>query len=266
MGLVLWLEGDVSSSITTMTSDAGVAFITKWADQTSHHNDANGVPGNPSRNPTVKTAGINSLDVVHFDQQPKLQQGNMLTVNDNTDTSLQWGTGDFFVATVGDFDNTITTMTNGGVNLEVGNFFSKEPFLSGSLGTPPPAVYKGVVFFGNVPGTVPSLGLFYGTANTAGDSITTATAYNNGSPHLFVLRRRATKIDLFVDNANVGSSTTTNPDVSNAMIPVRIGADGDANLARLDGDIGEMLAVKGALSLSDEANLVLYLRTKWGTP
>ena len=51
MGLVLWLEGDVSSSITTMTSDAGVAFITKWADQTSHHNDANGVPGNPSAQP-----------------------------------------------------------------------------------------------------------------------------------------------------------------------------------------------------------------------
>lgn len=266
LGLVLWLEGDVSSSITTMVSDAGVPKITEWADQTSHHNNAVGLTGFLGRNPSVKSGAINSLNAVHFDQQPTAVSGNMLNITDNADTSLQWGTGDFFLAVIGDFDNTIVkNATN--TNLEVGNFYSKEPFLSGgSLGTPPPAVYTGVVFFGNLPGTVPSTGLFYGTANTAGDSITTATAYNSGAAHLFVIRRRGAKIDLFVDNANVGSSTTTNPNVSNAGTQVRIGADGDANYARLDGDIGEMLAVKGALSMTDEANLVAYLRTKWATP
>jgi hypothetical protein len=35
---------------------------------------------------------------------------------------------------------------------------------------------------------------------------------------------------------------------------------------RLDGDIGEMLAVKGVLAMGDEANLDSYLKTKWATP
>ncbi len=262
--LVLWLEGDVSSSITTATNDAGIAKVTKWADQTSHHNDATGTAGNPARNPHVKSSAINSLSAIHFDQQPLLTQGNMLTIIDNADTSLRWGTGDFFLAVVADFDN--ATGTNASPNLQLGNFYSKEGFTSGIGAAPPPPVYAGVVFLGNALGNPPGPGLFFGTANTSGDSVTTATAYNTGAAHLFVLRRRAAKIDLFVDNGNVATATTTNPDVSDPTTVVRIGADGDANQARLDGDIGEMLAVKGALSLSDEANLVGYLRTKWATP
>ena len=61
-GLVLWLEANLSSSVTLANGR-----VTKWGDQTSHHNDANGSTSsaNQGRNPTVKTGQINSLDVIH---------------------------------------------------------------------------------------------------------------------------------------------------------------------------------------------------------
>ena len=81
------------------------------------------------------------------------------------------------------------------------------------------------------------------------------------------IRRQGNVIDLYVDGTSVNSATaTTNVDVSNANIPLRIGADGDANLVRLDGDIGEIYAVAGALSSSDQANIGAYLKKKWATP
>ncbi len=257
LGLVLWLEADVSSSLTTMTFDAGSPQITKWADQTTHQNDASGSLSLPSRDPTVKSSAINSLPAVHFNQQPLTCCGQMLTIAENTDGSLDWGTGDFFVAIVGDFDNDVTK----GLNLGVGNFFSKSNAFGAS------ASYSGVVFYGNVPAvnTNPTLGLLFGTSAMATDFVTTSTAYNTGSPHLFVQRRRGAQMDLFVDGTNVATSASGTVNVTTSE-EIRIGADGDAVFLRLDGDIGEMLAVKGVLSVSDEASLDLYLKTKWATP
>lgn len=205
-------------------------------------------------NPPHKT----SSSAIHFDQGTTNQiSGNMLTILDNADASLQWGTGDFFVAIVGDYDNN----PSNGQNLGVGNFFSK------SL-SPTSQGYTGVLFHGNVPTSTitPSLGLLFGTASVANDFVVSSTQYNNGNPHLFALWRRGAKIDLLVDGASAASSTSSGVDVSNAKTVVRIGADGDANLVRLDGDIGEIIAVKGALSQSDESGLASYLKTKWATP
>jgi hypothetical protein len=143
----------------------------------------------------------------------------------------------------------------------VGNFFSKATIPGGNSG------FQGVLLYGNVPSltVTPTVGLFYATASSTGDFVTTGTAYNTGSPHLFVIRRRSAKIDLFVDNTNVATSMSAGIDVDNKL-GVRIGADGDANLVRLDGDIGEMLAVQGVLAVGDEGSLVQYLHTKWATP
>ena len=259
-GLVLWLEADVASSITLATPDAGPQKVTKWADQTVHKNDANGLLQFFGRNPSVKASAINKLPAVHFDQGIQNQtSGQMLFINDNTDLSLQWGTGDFFVAIVGDFDNN----TSNGTNLGVGCFFTKATFPNG-FQSPPVGLY----LYGNVPGSSinPSVGMIFSTSNTANDFVTTTNAYNNGNAHLFAIRRRGAKLDLLVDGTSVASSTSNSVDVTAAKTQIRIGADGDANLFRLDGDIGEILAVKGALSQSDEQGLGAYLKAKWATP
>jgi hypothetical protein len=259
IGLVLWLEADVTSSITLATPDAGPQKVTKWADQTSHANNAMGLQQNFARNPSVKANAINKLPAVHFDQQGVNQlTGQMLTVTDNADGSLQWGTGDFFVAVVGDFDNNVANGQNEGVGL----FYSKAVFSSGN--TPPVGLY----LYGNVPSSTvnPNVGMIFATASTANDFVTTTNAYNNGSAHLLAIRRRGAKLDLLVDGASVATSNSNTVDVTALKSNVRIGADGDANVYRLDGDIGEMLAVKGVLSQSDEQGLTAYLKAKWATP
>ncbi len=255
--LVLWLEADVSASITTQLTDAGVSKVTKWADQTTHHNDALGIAQFMTADPTVKSAAINSLPAMHFDQGTAANGsfGQQLTIQDNTDMSLQWGTGDFFVAIVGDYDNDPTK----GSSLGVGDFYSKTNFGSPTV--------TGVAFFGNVPGsTTPSTGLYFATENSAGNFVTSSTAYNNGSPHLFALRRRSGQMDLLVDGTSVASVMGTNIDVTNAKNPTCIGAYGDPAFERLDGDIGEIMAVEGVLAASDEAGIDAYLKAKWNTP
>jgi hypothetical protein len=260
LGLVLWLEADVSSSLTLLTVDAGSPRVTEWADQTSHQNNAKGSVSLPGRDPTVNASAINSLPAVHFTQGGLTSQnGNELTIVDNTDMSLQWGTGDFYVAAVGDYDNAVAN----GANFGVGNFFSK------SMGTGTLNGESGVLLYGNIPSTSnsnPTVGLFFATAASTNNFVVTTNAYNTGAAHLFAIRRRSNQLDILVDGASVATSTSTGIDVSNANTLVRIGADGDANLVRLDGDIGEMLAVKGALSLADEVSINAYLKGKWATP
>lgn len=254
-GLVLWLEGDVGGSITQANG-----HITQWADQTSHHNDAKGVPQNALRNPTVAQNQINNLDAVHFDMGSPNAQANMLVVTDNADQSLRWGTGDFFVAIVGEFDN--DPQDSDGQNFGVGLFMAKTVLVS-STST------NGFAFYGNIPGTsfVPTQGLLYMTASAIGDFCYTGTAYNTMDPHLFVMRRQGQALELFVDGTSVNSvKSTTNADISNASTALRIGADGDANVTRLDGDIGEIYAVKGVVSSSDQQNIASYLKKKWATP
>jgi hypothetical protein len=255
--LVLWLEGNLASSITTAIPDAGASpTVTVWADQSSHHNDAKGLTAALIRNPTVKANAIHSLAALHFNKEGASPTvGNMLTIANNADNSLQWGTGDFYVAIVGDFDND----PGGAANETVGNFFSKAATVSAAI--------VGPSFYGNVPGNgTPTTGLTFYTEVAVGDGVTTTTAYNDSTPHVFVIRRQGGTLDLLVDGTSVASTTpaaTVDEDNSNA---VRIGADGDATLLRLDGDIGEIIAVKDVLSASDQSHIEAYLRAKWGTP
>ncbi len=257
-GLVIWLKGDLSSSITTQAPDGGgTPTILEWMDQTSHHNDAKGIPESLLRNPTVKANAINTLSAVHFNKTgANAQTGNILNINNNTDNSLQWGTGDFYVAVVADFDNNPSDGAADGV----GNFFSKVP-LSGANVT-------GTAFYANVPvvnGT-PTAGLTFETAVAASDLLTTATAYNNSAPHVFAIRRQSGKMDLFVDGASVANTTPQSPVDQDNVDSVAIGAQGDASALRLDGDIGEIVAVKDVLAPSDQTGIESYLKTKWGTP
>jgi hypothetical protein len=156
---------------------------------------------------------------------------------------------------VGRFDNAVAD----GPELGVGLFFSK---------TATSSSFPGPFFTGNVSGGVTSgpaaTGLAFSTSFNAGDSVASSTAYNDNTPHAFAFQRVSGKIDLRVDAVSLGTSVSSDNDVSNSGVAVRIGADASGQAIRLDGDISELMAVKGTLSLADRVGLEAYLKSKYG--
>jgi len=243
-GLVLWL--DANKGVTQSNGR-----VTTWADQTSFKNDA--AQGLAPRQPTAVAGVINGKPAVHFDKGGGNvgNVGNMLLVKDAV--SLQWGTGDFYLATVARFDNAINEASTG---RGTGMFYTKV------VG---PSPFPGPDLVGNIPGNgTAAVGLTGSTNFTLNNFLTTPTAYNNNNPHLFAIQRSGVKLDLRVDGVSVASSTSNGINVDNVGTIVRIGAEGDASGSRLNGDIAEMLAVKGALSGPDLANIESSLKTKYG--
>jgi len=244
-GLVLWL--DANKGITQVANK-----VSAWADQTSFKNDA--AQTLAPRQPTAVAAVINGKPVVHFDKGGGNQGnvGNMMLIKDAV--SLQWGTGDFFLATVARFDNAVNEASTG---RGTGMFYTK--ISASSVSFPGPSLQ------GNIPGNgAASVGLTGSTNFTLNNFLTTPTAYNNNNPHLFAFQRSGVKLDLRVDGTSVASSTSNGINIDNVGTIARIGADGDATASRLDGDIAEMIAVKGALSGSDLASIESFLKTKYG--
>lgn len=242
-GLVLWLNAGKGVS----TNQGGVDL---WVDQSPAKNDAK--QGIQARRPTPVSNGINGLPTVHFERGQFNGPGQMLVVADSP--SLQWGTGDFFVIVVGRFDNN----PQDGNGRGVGVFFTKQANQTN---------FPGPFLSGNIPGQInPTLGLDFATSTAIGNFVISGTAYNNNAAHAFAGQRVGTKLDLRVDSASIASSTSSGNDVSNAGNAVRIGADGDAAFYRLNGDISEIIAVKGALSANDQAGIQSYLKTKYALP
>lgn len=243
-GLVLWLNAGKGVS----TNQGGVDL---WVDQSPAKNDAKQTIQN--RRPTPVSNGINGLPTVHFDKGAQFNSnGQMLMIADSA--TMQWGTGDFFLIVVGRFDNAI----NDGNTRGVGVFFTKQANATN---------FPGTFLSGNIPGNVnPTLGLDFATSTAVGNFAITGTAYNNNSAHAFAGQRVGTKIDLRVDSASLTTSTSSGNDVSNVGTPVRIGADGDASFFRLNGDISEIIAVKGVLSAQDQAGIQGYLKGKYALP
>lgn len=242
-GLVLWLRADLAPSITLVNG-----HVTKWADQTTHHNDATGVV---NTNPTLATKIINGNDAVSFAQGT--QTGNMLSIVDNADGSLQWGAGDFYVSVVATFDNNIA----GGQDIGVATFYSK---LSGN---------DGVLMYGNVPSQnpTPQLGFTAGTAFAGNYWAWSGGTFNNGIAHQFGCRRvNGNSFDLLVDGKSISNIYPNTYDVSNVGTITHIGAEGNATIHRLNGSIGEVIAIKGTISTADELGIENHLRAKWGTP
>jgi hypothetical protein len=52
-------------------------------------------------------------------------------------------------------------------------------------------------------------------------------------------------------------------DVSAPQVNARIGADGDASYRRLNGDIAEVVACKGPISMQDLSSLDAYFKSKY---
>jgi hypothetical protein len=245
-GLALWL--DAAKGVT----QSGGA-VSAWADQTGHHNDA--AQATAALQPTYSAAAVHGLPAVHFDNVASgASAGDEVVIADAT--SLQWGTGDFYVAVVARFDN---NFSSGKDEQAVACLFSKVIFSASA---------PGLLFTGNIVGgieQVNQVGLGASTSLTGPAGwVYTNTAYNDDSPHVFAAQRASGALSLRVDGAAVGSTSPDADDVSNPGTPVEIGGQNSGIGIRLDGDIAEMLAVGGALSTTDRSSIESYLRSKYG--
>lgn len=249
VGLALWL--DASSGVT-----ANAGSVSLWADRTPYKNDA--AQTIPLRRPTLQASSIHGRPALHFNKLHDVPNmtGDALVIPDAP--SLQWGTGDFYVAVVARFNN--VTATDG-----PGLFYDKS--FGGTQNG------KSVAFLGGVPmqlnGGMTAEGIAFNTRVMPGDYVTVIHPYNDNTPHAFAMQRVGVELDLRIDGVSVAKSTSSGVDVSNVggglgAGSVLIGADYDGTGLRLNGDIAEILAVKGALGQSDRSGLEIYLKEKYG--
>jgi hypothetical protein len=231
-GLVLWL--DAAKGVTTSAGS-----ITAWADQSGQSNNA----AAGTATPTLVSSSINSLPAAHF----VASSSQYVYVADAT--SLQFGTGDFYIAVVSKFDNDPTS----GISTGIGAFYTK-------LG-----MGSGLLFFANdydYSASTFAAGLC-NLEDPTPTEVQYAATYNDGTARLYVVQRVSGTETLRVNASQVASSSSA-IDVSESGAEVDIGLMSTSSAAALDGDIAEVVAISGTLSSTDRSNLESYLTSKYG--
>ncbi len=226
-GLVLWLDANVGVTVTSTVS--------AWADQSGNNNNA--TQGTANFQPTVNATGVKGKPSIHF------EAGTHLGIADTA--TLQWGTGDFYVALV---------MKEATASNTYGMVFSKQA---------PNYPFPGPGIFANF--TLPSQTTTWGGQEDYTNYISTATTgLNNNAAHQFSFARAGTVLSVRIDGAPDGTNATDAgaTDVSAVGSVVSIGANTTGGQA-LTGDIAEIIAVKGTTSQSDITNVEAYLKTKY---
>lgn len=224
-GLALWL--DAAKGVTKNNQNQ----VSKWADQSANANDA--TQGTSSYQPVFNASVINGFPALHFSKNST----SSLSIADAS--SLQWGTGDFVIEIVARFDNSAQ-------NGEFGNFFLKADQTSG------------VVFFAN--------DVFQNDDGLTGaidsnNSVDITSSYSDNTARLYAFRRTGSTLEVRVNGSQVANSSQMgNIDVSAANNPVYIG-DYQQQVP-LDGDIAELVAVKG-ISSQDLQSLEAFLKSKY---
>jgi hypothetical protein len=236
--LVLWL--DAAKGVTQNNT-----FVSAWADQSGKNNNA--TQGSGSRQPSVANNVINNLPALHFNSGQT--NGNMMLIADSA--SMQWGTGDFAVWTVARFNNN----PNGGLATGIGLFYSKAPFNQVNA--------NGPWLYGNYSGAQQTIAGLQGGVSL-NNTLNQMTAYNDNMPRAYTFRRAGTTLELRVGGQVVQTMMQNGSvDVSDPNVSARIGADGDASIRRLNGDIAEVIGCKGAISNQDLAGVDAYLKSKY---
>jgi hypothetical protein len=251
---VLWL--DAAKGVTAAGSK-----VTAWADQSGNHNDAS--QQNANWQPGLVAAGIAGLPSVHFTannapQGGQASYGTLLNIADST--TLQWASDDYLIEVVARYDNVPDTTLAVERATGYGTFFTKQT-------QNPAQPAEGVAFYGNTPlsdmaaGTTAVSSFVYVSHGV----INSTAGFNDGVARVLGAQRiNQTALSLRVNGAETATSTVPAMDVSEVGVGARIGASGDATLARLDGDIAEMIIVRGAITATDLARIESYLRAKYG--
>jgi len=228
-GLVVWLDAR------NVTLD--VSMVSVWPDQSGQKNDAT-QPAGPAR-PTMIDGAINGQPALHF------TIGTQLVINDSA--SMEWGTDDFYLAYVARFTNS----PDGGATSGYGTLFLK--------GTPD----AGLGVYANM--FSPSLTITPGVQMSLGpggsEVIQSPGPYNDGVARLYTFARQGTSLQIRVDG-NVTATQAVSPfDVSGQPFTVVIGSL--AAQQNLEGDISEIVAVRGALAANDRTAIEAYLNGKY---
>ncbi len=245
-GVVLWLD-----SSRDVAAEGG--RVTRWGDQSAMHNDA--APPSAAVAPTLLSVMVNGQPVIHFDASRK----TVLLVPDAA--SLHFGTADFTIEVVVGYRN----KSKGGVPVDHldgwGYVFNK--MIGNRLG---------VGLMGNWPvSETASIGSQFGceTTEQGGSLLSKGNGYNDGVMRLWAMRRAGITVELRRGGA-VDSSAKWNPPINvDAMgtPPVSIGArlyQGQTSASfPLDGDVAEIVVVKGTIAEPQLTLLESYLTTKY---
>jgi hypothetical protein len=203
------------------------AILVGWGDQSSKKNNA--TPG--TTQPIVVDQIANGLPAVRFDGA-----ATYLSLTDGD--SLRFATGDFTIEVVAAVRGTALT-----------NLYGKS-----NPGSP----FAGTVLFMNFSSTKA------GAQVDANHSATgTTSGLNDGKFHLFGMRRNSGTLEVRVNGLAEGSlATAGSVDVSATGAAPTIGGQA-SKVQMLNGDIAEVIIVKGALSDTDLKSLESYLKGRY---
>ena len=236
---VLWL--DASQSVTL----AG-ARVSAWSDHSGSHNDA--LQTDDAHRPTVAVAAIAGLPALRFEESRE----TFLAVTDAA--SLQFGTGGFTIAVVvANRKRTAGRGHGGGVSTVVA-----KPQLPG---TAPEIAMHLNWFTGET--TDDGTKIHFGLGEGLPGLESTSDGYADGVARLYVTRvtsNNGMNIELRVGAKSVGTSHAQAVGVSLVGQPLRIGSTYGQSV---EGDVGEVVVVKGGISDGDLGKLEAYLIAKY---
>ena len=235
-GLVLWLEAN--QGVTAVEGG-----IERWKDQSAAGNDAFAVV-DAGWEPSLAASSINALPAVHFHST----MNQHLIISDRP--SLQWGTGDYYLALAARFSTSTTGL------LEA-LYFKGFITIGGDAGSS----YWMFAVNGLDAGSIVS-GLSSIEVNGALSDLYVQASYQDATPRLYAVQRVSGVESLRVNGSQVASGPSSN-DIGHAGYDVIIGSL-IGYLEFFDGDIAELIGVEGALSVSDRTNLEAYLKAKYG--
>jgi hypothetical protein len=233
-GLVVWLDAAKGAGVVPGSP------VSLWPDQSPAHNDAS--QSTSTEQPILEASAIGGLPAVRFD-------GNTTFLSIADSNSIEWGTGDFAVEVIARF-----SVTLGNVNQALFQKSTRD------------APYDGPQLFVNA--GLPSTDTTAMAALSSQVYVVSSHDGFNDAPHLFGVRRFGTTLEVRADGTSEGETSAAPPiDVSAPGMPAIIGQNGyvpNPGSEALQGDIAEVVAVRGTVSDSDLRSLECHLMLKYG--
>ena len=238
--LVLWLVADKDFS-----ADGVNALV--WKDQSGQGNDA--TQATVAYQPPFfdgGNGGINGHGVVHFSNTAPAQQ--FVEIADTT--QLQWAASDYLLFAVERHTNDVAHYS----------------FVYSKFEVPNP--FAGPILWASYPNETYPATTGYVTRLAAGNAeVLSDGGYNDNTMRVVGMRRAGSDLQLHISGTMVSDYPDSSiPDEAgfNAVgQPAFVGGRPDG-IQQLNGDIAEIIAVKGTVSESELAQIQAYLKAKYG--